>query len=320
MEPLSVDIETLRSKGSELLQEARNITDKIFGRKIWALTPGPRFPNVSITGTQCSLNCAHCNKHYLEHMYSTNTPEILRDYAYSLAENNGVGFLLSGGFNSKGKLPLHPYLDVISDIKNNTNLLVEVHTGLVTPQEASDLASAGIDIACVDLIGARSTISEVYHLNATPQDYLSSIHNMIDAGIPFVAPHLTLGLHFGKILGEWAALDLLQAVSPSTIIFLIIIPTLDTQMANITPPSPEEVSHVIAAARILFPQTDLALGCMRPTGLERLDYDIAAIQAGVNRIVMPRQGTQKYLVDQGYSLFHNDGCCAIPKNSLTNKK
>jgi len=81
-----------------LIAKARLLTDRHFGRKIVSMTPNPAFPSVSITGTRCSLHCAHCNHHYLAHMVQTLKPDDLLRFALSHYSKGGLGFLISGGF------------------------------------------------------------------------------------------------------------------------------------------------------------------------------------------------------------------------------
>ena len=83
-------------------------------------------------------------------------------------------------------------------------------------------------------------------------------------------------------------------------------------MKTVIPPNPEEVKRIIAATRVCFPETDISLGCMRPTTNLRIDYDKLAVEAGVNRIVMIRPEARDYLRKKGYSFIEKSGCCTLP--------
>ena len=58
--------------------------------------PDKRFPAISITGSECELNCEHCNKKYLNGMKDLRKNEELKRFLYRHHENNGVGVLISG--------------------------------------------------------------------------------------------------------------------------------------------------------------------------------------------------------------------------------
>jgi len=51
------------------------------------------------------------------------------------------------------------------------------------------------------------------------------------------------------------------------------------------------------------------LGCMRPRLLE---YEISALNAGVDGIVMPRQETLKGAKSLDLIVQSVEGCCAVP--------
>ena len=45
-----------------------NLKIKNFGKDLKVYIPNIRFPAISITGNNCSLECSHCNKKYLNGM------------------------------------------------------------------------------------------------------------------------------------------------------------------------------------------------------------------------------------------------------------
>jgi uncharacterized radical SAM superfamily protein len=88
------------------------------------------------------------------------------------------------------------------------------------------------------------------------------------------------------------------------------MPIRGTVNAKIIPPSPTEISRVTASARVIFPQTPLVLGCMRPKGKHRNETDVLALKAGVDGIAFPSEDAVKYTESHGYDVGFSSFCCA----------
>ena len=273
--------------------------------------PLPRFPNVSITGSKCSLNCQHCSGHYLKGMTNVNTPEKLKNFARKLPETNGVGLLVSGGSDKAGKVPLEKFYDSLRWIKDHTELIVNLHTGLVDKVEARKIADTGVDIVSVDVVGSNETIKQVYGINARVEDYRETLFNLKEAGVPHVVPHVCIGLHFGEIIGEFNAINMLEKMDLENIVLLGLIPTSGTPMADVAPPSVEAFIRVIESAKEIFPRTHVSIGCMR-SKQDKVLFETSVISTGVDRLVLPSQSTIDWALHQGYDVKMIDGCCSIP--------
>ena len=166
--------------------------------------PGEKFPAISITGDECALNCKHCGQHYLKQMQSANTPEQLKTLCIELAQNGANGILISGGCDANGSVPLENFMDIIAAIKRETNLIVNVHTGLIADiQTAQRLANTGADVASVDIVGDTETIQEIYGLDKTPNDYRLTLSFLFEGSIPNIVPHICIGLNHGELKGEF---------------------------------------------------------------------------------------------------------------------
>ncbi len=307
---------------NELLKITRKITDKNFGKVINSYIPGKKFPAISITGSQCFLNCKHCNKHYLELMTNADTPEKLITVCKKLEEDGAIGCLISGGFDENFALPFEPYIAALSYIKRNTNLILNVHTGLISKEFAEKLSKTEIDIVSFDIVGDAETIKQVYGINKTPHDYLKSLKALKEANIKYVAPHICIGLNFGEIAGEFEALKLIEEFKPYLIVLLALVPTKNTLMENIKLEL-EKIIKIIAIARLMFPTTPISLGCMRPGGNFRKQLDLLAFKAGINRIEIPSNALIKYATKNGYVIKKIDSCCALPsefEKKLENKE
>jgi uncharacterized radical SAM superfamily protein len=126
----------------------------------------------------------------------------------------------------------------------------------------------------------------VYHLDVSVADYEQSLKAFHQCGIPFV-PHVLVGLHYGKLKGELEALRMIAKYSPSAVITIAFMPIHGTPMQNVKPPHPEDIVKILVTARLLMPETPLALGCMRPKGEHRKRTDVLAVKAGVDAIAFP---------------------------------
>jgi uncharacterized radical SAM superfamily protein len=295
-----------------VLEFAGSLRDERLGRELRFLIPQPRFPSVSVTGAKCALRCEHCKGHFLTGMANTDTPEKLKDYCSALDASGGVGVLVSGGSDPRGHVPLEGFLDAITWVKKNTSLIVNLHTGLLDPRQAEDIAATGADVVSMDIVGSDDTIKGVYGLDATVEDYAETLVNLRDARVPYLVPHVCAGLDFGEIKGEARALEIIGDVDPEIIVIIALIPTRGTGMENVTPPSVDAIAKTVAAARLMHSDTSIAMGCMRPKAEKDLE-ELLAIQAGADRIVLPSRSTVEYALKEGFTVKHLDGCCAIPK-------
>lgn len=306
-EILKIDKRNLK----KLLQITRKITDKNFGNILKSYIPGKNFPAISITGSQCFLNCKHCNKHYLELMINADSPEKLIDVCQKLKKEGAIGCLISGGFDKNFALPFEPYVSALTQIKKTTGLILNVHTGLISKNLAEKLGKTGIDIVSFDIVGDKETIKNVYGIDKTPQDYLKSLKALKNAKIKYIAPHICIGLNYGKLSGEIEALKLIKEEKPYLIVLLALIPTKNTAMEHIKLQM-EYIIKIISIARLMFPTTSISLGCMRPGGAFRQQLDLLAFQAGITRIEIPSNSLINYAINNGYVVQKINSCCSLP--------
>ncbi len=295
-----------------------NIQRKAFSEKfkrrrvLWSSIPHPSFPAISLTGNNCALDCDHCKGHYLEGMVSARNPEKLQRICLSLYSEGAKGVLLSGGYNSEGYVPFDPFLDVISRIKKKTDLFVSIHSGIVPEDLAKKLGKSGVDLVDFDLIADDSTISSRIGLDKTAEEYKRSLHS-ISEEIPYLSPHILLGLSGTSLESEKKALSFLEGVDMSALVFLVIIPPPDS---NYKIPDPKKVGEFIARARLNFPDTPMALGCMRPKSSERIPVEIESIKSGIDRIVLPSQRAVEFAEWNGLVVKELEACCAVPEDFL----
>lgn len=307
-------------KPTSPFQVRRNNFDDSFefyapGIKSWQTTEwkpsNPRkFIPVSVTGSACALNCDHCQTKVLQGMVSVNMGENLYQVASKLKAQGSQGLLVSGGSTKSGGVPLERHLRHVPRIKEELGMTVIAHSGVVSPSLAQALADSGVDGVMLDIIGADETIRDVYHLDLSVKDFDKSLALLSDASIR-VIPHIILGLHYGKFLGEYRALEMIANYAVSTLIIVILTPLISTPMENVVPPSVEEVSRFFAYARTYMPTTKINLGCARPMGEVKADLDCAAIDLGLNGMAYPSEGAISYAASKGLVPKLYEWCCSM---------
>jgi uncharacterized radical SAM superfamily protein len=123
-------------------------------------------------------------------------------------------------------------------------------------------------------------------------------------------PHVIVGLDEGKLKGELDALKIIASAKPSAVVVIAFMPIPGTAMAKVKPPTPADIAKVTAAARLMFPKTPIALGCVRPKGMHRAETDVLALKAGVEAIAFPSEAAIEYAEAQGYTFSFSSCCCA----------
>ncbi|MEM2148042.1 MAG: radical SAM protein [Candidatus Bathyarchaeia archaeon] len=267
------------------------------------------FPTISVTGKGCALNCKHCGGKVLETMYPVKTPEELYNLCAKLKSEGAVGCLISGGCLSDGSVPLDRFTSAIKRVKTDFEFAVFAHVGIVNFEKAERLKKADVDAALIDVIGADETIKEIYKLNVTVKDYDDALKALNQAGLSFI-PHVIVGLHYGKLKGEFNALKMIHKYKPSAIVIIAFMPIHGTEMAHVKPPTSIDIAKVLASARAMFPETPISLGCMRPKGRHRIETDILAIKAGVDAIAFPAEEAIKFAEASGCKISFSSYCCS----------
>jgi len=267
------------------------------------------FPTISVTGKGCALKCKHCGGKVLETMYPATTPEKLFDLCRKLRKHGTLGCLISGGCLQDGSVPIGKFVDAIGMVKRELGLTVFVHTGIIDFDTAEALKKAGVNSALIDIIGSDETIREIYNMNVTVKNYENSLKALNNAGISFV-PHVIVGLHHGELKGELTALKIVSKTKPSALVIIAFMPIRGTKMETTRPPKPIDIARVIVIAKLMFSETPLVLGCMRPRGKHRTETDVLAIKAGVNGIAFPSEKAIEFAERQGYNTVFSSFCCS----------
>jgi hypothetical protein len=268
------------------------------------------FVAISVTGTACALGCDHCKTHVLRGMAALPAAGALFDLCAQAKKRGARGVLVSGGCDGQGRVPLRAHMAGLVRARRELDLHIRVHPGLPDEETCAGLAEVGLDGAMIDLIGHEDTIREVYHLRARPEDYEAALARLERYGVPTV-PHIVLGLHHGRLLGEWRALEMVTRHPPKLLVLVILMPLLGTPMAHVPPPSREEIAAFFREARLALPERPIVLGCARPMGPAKREIDRAAIDAGLDGIAYPAEGSVAYARELGRSPQFVNACCGV---------
>jgi uncharacterized radical SAM superfamily protein len=305
----------LKSRGlGELYSLAQKITCKHFGNVLKIYIPTNRFPAISITGSECALECEHCDKKYLKGMKPILTNKALEQFLMDLSNKNGVGALISGGSLVDGSVPLITFLDTIKKVKSETNLIINTHTGLLNEETAQKLADANVDIISFDINMDQEVVRNIYHLDIEISEYKRAIELLKKYKLNIV-PHFCIGLNYGKLNKELETIKFIKEskIEPSLIVIIVLIPPKDSKI-KFKLPKLDDIAKIIAITRFAFPRTEISLGCMRPRGKIKAEIEKVAIKAGITRIEIPSIETLKWLKEYNSEIQFKffSACCAIP--------
>lgn len=299
-----------------LADKARQLSYQYHGKKIVFYIPGMfiyngqrgEYPAISLTGTKCHLSCSHCNGKLLQSMIPVTTPENLIDIVQKSLMDNAVGFLLSGGFNEEHTIDWHNFVPAIKKIKESRGLKISIHCGIVDKKIALKLKEAGVDQALIDVIGDDTTIARVYKTNIKVNDIVDTIKALLEAEIP-VIPHIVIGIDFGRIVGEYRAVDMLKNLSIKKMVFVSLMPLPDTEMQDIKLPLAEDIARIFIYARLKYPEMEMALGCARRRGYWQIDT--WAIDCGINRIALPADEAIERAKQLHLKIEWQKTCCSL---------
>jgi hypothetical protein len=268
-----------------------------------------RFAAVSVTGSECALACDHCQARVLEGMTPLGQGSLF-DLCAALAARGARGVLVSGGCDRHGRVPLLRHARDLARVRRELGLIVRVHPGLADEPTAEALGQADVDGAMLDVIGAEETIRDVYHLQVPVAEYGEAMERLERHGVPLV-PHIVLGLHYGRMLGEWRALEMVAARRVKLLVLVVLQPLYGTPMAGLAPPPVDEIGEFFAAARRALPDTPISLGCARPLGPIKREIDRLAVDAGFAGIAYPAEGIAAYAESRGLRPEFHDACCGV---------
>jgi uncharacterized radical SAM superfamily protein len=269
------------------------------------------FPAFSITAGGCALMCDHCEARILEPMIPATKPEMLDSKVRQLIETEDLqGFLLSGGSNKRNEIRYSRFYPVVEKLKRDfPHLRIAIHTALTDEAGAKEMEAAGVDVAMLDIIGAEETIREVYHLDRPVDDFEATVEALCATSMQ-ISPHIVIGLHYGRILGEENALDILSRHDTKALVLVVIMPFY-AKPGTFATPDTRDVGRIFLQARRRLPGRQVLLGCARPPGMHKRVTDAYAVMAGLDGIAFPADGAVAVAGMAGRPFHQAHACCSI---------
>jgi hypothetical protein len=321
------DIEELEDVrfDSQLVERCERAAAHVPGRQIRFSTPTFKaysscelegcgknsFPAFSVTAGACALMCDHCQAKILDPMIPAPTPQTLDAKVRELIATQDLqGFLLSGGSTRRNEIRYERYYPVLERLKRDyPRLKIAIHSALLDEARARSMAAAGVDTAMMDVIGSEQTIREVYHLERPVADFESTLAALCATSME-VVPHIVIGLHYGRILGEPNALDIVNRQAIHSLVLVVVMPFY-AKPGTFVAPQPRDAGAIFVEARARLPQRQVLLGCARPAGLHRRETDAYAVMAGLDGIAFPADGTLAVANAIGRPAVQEHSCCSV---------
>jgi len=251
---------------------------------------------LSLTGQQCSLDCAHCGGHYLRGMRPI----------WNAEPDGATSCLISGGCDPTGRVPVLAHRERVRAWREGRTL--NWHVGFVSEEEMAAIAPL-VDVVSFDFVGDDETIRDVYGLDRTVDDYVRTYEVL--RRYARTLPHVTLGLRGGQLGHELRAFEILQDLGVDGLVLLVFIPTKGTRYADRQPPPVQAVADLLAEVRVRFSEVPLFLGCMRPKGQYRTEIDPLAVRAGINVLVAPSRSAREAAAGLGLRSRESRECCIL---------
>jgi uncharacterized radical SAM superfamily protein len=269
------------------------------------------FPAFSVTAGGCALMCDHCQAKILEPMIPATSPEALeRKVRELIATQDLRGFLLSGGSTKRNEIRYERYYPTIEKLKRDYPYLkVAIHSALLDLPRARSMEAAGVDTAMMDVIGSNETIRQVYHLDRPVEDFEATLEALCATSM-HVVPHIVIGLHYGAILGESRALDIVARHRIQSLVLVVIMPFY-AKPGTFAAPRTQDVGRIFLEARARIPDREVLLGCARPPGMHRRVTDAYAVVAGLDGIAFPAEGTLAVAEAIGRPAVQEHACCSM---------
>jgi hypothetical protein len=172
------------------------------------------------------------------------------------------------------------------------------------------MEQAGVDVAMLDVIGAQDTVTQVYHLRRSVNDFERTLSHLAASSM-YVVPHIVVGLHYGHLLGEWNALDMVNRHRFDALVLVVAMPYYAPPKRPFKIPDPHAIGRFFALARQRVARKPLLLGCARPAGRAKTVIDTYAVMAGFDGIAHPAEGMVELATRLGKTSKVNASCCSM---------
>ncbi|BCS93996.1 radical SAM protein [Metallosphaera javensis (ex Sakai et al. 2022)] len=266
-----------------------------------------KFTTISVTGGQCSLNCFYCGSKYISSMEGAMSPEVFEKTVRKLYSGGVRGFLVSGGFDREGKLPVTSFLPVMRKLKRELDVVFNLHPGLQSRQTIEEMRGV-IDI--VDFEFAYSPGAyQAKGIKVEREAYVRTLEEFIERGPEYIVPHLMLGIPRDSEEDLKQEIELVSTLKPYLMNFLVMIPTPGTPSHAVKVDAKKIIPLIEYGSRLMGGRT--SMGCMRPYSIKE-ELDRTVLERGlVQRIANPH-----HKVVREFNLTIYDACCSLPEKYL----
>jgi uncharacterized radical SAM superfamily protein len=265
------------------------------------------FATLSITGGHCSLNCFYCGSKYIASMTEAMTPESFEKAVRRMYRDGARGFLVSGGFDAQGRLPLARYLSVMKALKRELGVIFNVHPGLLDRYTITLMRDA-VDMVDYEFAYTKAAFS-AKGVRAEREDYIRVLEYLIEEGPEYIVPHIITGMPGDSKEDLKEAITLASSLKPYLLNFLVLVPTPGTPSFKLSVNFDEVLEDITLGSKLMAGK--VSLGCMRPYHLkEKLD------RAVIERNLVDRIANPHHKVQREFRLPMYDACCSLPEKYL----
>lgn len=150
------------------------------------------------------------------------------------------------------------------------------------------MASTGVDTAMMDVIGDAATIRELYHLERPVDDFERTLAALCATAVE-VVPHIVIGLHYGSIVCEANALQIVGRNAVQALVRVVVMPFY-VRAGTFETPHTGDVGRMFLQVRRALGDKQVLLGCVRQRGTHKRMTDAYAVMVGVDGIAFPADG------------------------------
>ena len=268
----------------------------------------PVFTTISLTGTKCTLQCDHCRGSLLGSMIDGSGGALVPAMERAILAGTR-GFLVSGGADPEGKVPIADRAGELAALKARHGIRIVVHTGFMDEADIEALAAIPVDGVMFDIVGTRETLRSVCHVDKEPDDLVAMIRACKDRDIP-VMPHVVVGLDWGRPGGEVRAIELVARERPDALVMVVLMPVQGTPMERVVM-EPAGIDPLLLLARLALPDIPVQLGCAKPPGKFKEWVERRAVDCGFNGVAYPLQETVDHARACGLEPVFTETCCTV---------
>jgi lipoyl synthase len=125
-----------------------------------------------------------------------------------------------------------------------------------------------------------------------------------------LAPHIMIGIAWGRVIGERRALEMLRGRNVAALSLVVLTPLRNTPMADVKLDL-AAVLELLSEAREAFPGIRMTLGCAKTGGRTQRALEEHALRVGFDAIAYPSEGIVDLARSMGYTVKLSESCCAF---------